>query len=82
MILAADCLWQSTASGPKIKIFLCFTRKDTPFIRDPFLFAEFCTNNKKKNGHLSCLFNGNEKDFCWCIAQEKRVLQGNNKTQS
>lgn len=50
MILAADCLWQSTASGPKIKIFLCFTRKDTPFIRDPFLFAEFCTNNKKKMG--------------------------------
>lgn len=49
MILAADCLWQSTASGPKIKIFLCFTRKDTPFICDPFLFAEFCTNTKKKN---------------------------------
>lgn len=45
MILAADCLWQSTASGPKIKIFLCFTRKDTTFIQDPVLFAEFYTNN-------------------------------------
>lgn len=68
MILAADCLWQSTASGPKIKIFLCFTRKDTPFIRDPFLFAEFCTNNKtnkkKIMGTSAAFLMAIKRTFC------------------
>lgn len=80
MILAADCLWQSTASGLKIKIFLCLTRKDTPFIHDLFVFADYHTN-KIIMGTLAVSLMP-VKGHGWQTALYNGLLQGANKSQS